>query len=210
MKDILCSLHADASAGRDELAIVLDGVAREEPGAILEFSGLLSREYERFARALLKSRPQLAPEASTCDILQEAAIRSVKRWARTREVPSGELFKVMIYGIVIDRLDRAAVRRRAGPDRAEAAFRGTADDTAGPHTKAARAELAEALRAAIALLPVEDQVLIKLRYQGDGDRMASFREIAEALRLSEPTVRYRIEKLRKSLAIRLKSHAPTE
>lgn len=163
----------------DDLARLLQSYRRGAPGAADELAERALRIGLRTAAAMLGDR-ELAR-----DVAQDTAVEVLRGVDRVRDP---QALDAWIQRIAARRTMRLIRTRRARATR-EVSFDPLTEvlELAGPevpHDVAERREMASAMRGAIALLPVKQQMALTLRYSQD----LSYEQIAEVMGTKPGTV----------------------
>ena len=110
----------------------------------------------------------------------------------------GDNVKAYVFAVARRRLSDHFRRRARTPD-VDFALSSLADLGPGPATELDRAQRKELLRAALARIPLDDQIALELSYF----EAMSTREIAAVLEIPENTVRSRLSRAREKLRVAL-------
>jgi RNA polymerase sigma factor (sigma-70 family) len=163
----------------DDLARLLQSYRSRTPGAADELAARALRIGLRTATAMLGDREQAA------DVAQETAVEVLRGVDRVRDPLALDAW---IQRIAARRTMRLIRKNRARATR-EVPLEPLTDvleftGPEGPHDVAERREMAAAMRSAISLLPVKQQMALTLRYGHD----LSYEQIAEAMGTRPGTV----------------------
>jgi RNA polymerase sigma-70 factor, ECF subfamily len=145
----------------------------------------------------------LGTPADAADVVQETFLRAYMNLPKLHATSvRGWLFRVAVNAS--RDVQRRAVRRPAGPlDDRDGKVLELPSHELGPEAAAEKRERAEAIRDALARLPVDYRVAVVLRDVND----LTYEEIAEALRIPLGTVKSRISRARLQLAAALRGSA---
>ena len=146
---------------------------------------LLARHFEWIHRFFFAKLPAIAD-----DLVQQTMLSCVEQVQRLPDVSS---FRAYVFGIARNHLNGALRERYAGRfDSAKTSLVQAVGQVTGGFSR----RIAErAVYDALARLPVDEQLLLELRYWHD----LSSREIADVLEVPSPTIRARLGRAREHL-----------
>jgi RNA polymerase sigma-70 factor, ECF subfamily len=163
---------------------------------MVDWDAIIDREGPAVWRTV---RRLLTRRADAEECFQETFVTALELWRRQPVHSPRAALQRLATARAIDRLRqryREALRHEAAP------HEGAADPSPSPADRAAAAELARALRAALAELPGQQPEAFCLHYL-DGH---SYREVAESLGLSEGAVGLLLHRARARLRVALAAH----